>query len=180
MCHQAQKGFCGIFVGIPQHQKGYRVYLTSTRKIISSYYVVFDEIFSSALAYESQPYSEAMAMRPEVIYTLCSASSREQTGDIITFAQFEEGNKLTEASNDAESSDEYDDESIMTMDSGDELYHDLISTEMLEDICDGSQTHPNVNRIEARYKILDRIKQRQSEWKGALKAKRGMSKGLPT
>ena len=21
MCHQAQKGFCGIFVGIPQHQK---------------------------------------------------------------------------------------------------------------------------------------------------------------
>ena len=22
MCHQAQNGFCGIFVGIPQHQKG--------------------------------------------------------------------------------------------------------------------------------------------------------------
>ena len=21
ICHQAQKGFCGIFVGIPQHQK---------------------------------------------------------------------------------------------------------------------------------------------------------------
>ena len=30
--------------------------------------------------------------------------------------------------------------------SGDELDHDLISTEMLEDICDGSQTHPNVNK----------------------------------
>ena len=38
--------------------------------------------------------------------------------------------------------------------------HDLISTEMLEDICDGSQTHPNVNRIEARYKIRDNIRQR--------------------
>ena len=25
MRHQAQKGFCGIFVGIPQHQKGYLV-----------------------------------------------------------------------------------------------------------------------------------------------------------
>ena len=25
MCHQAQKVFCGIFVGIPQHQKGYIV-----------------------------------------------------------------------------------------------------------------------------------------------------------
>ena len=24
MCHQAQKGFRGIFVGIPEHQKGYR------------------------------------------------------------------------------------------------------------------------------------------------------------
>ena len=31
------------------------------------------------------------------------------------------------------------------MDSGDESDHDLISTEMLEKICDGSQSHPNVN-----------------------------------
>ena len=45
------------------------------------------------------------------------------------------------------------------MNSGYESYHDLISTEMLEYIRDGSQTHPNVNRIEARYKIRDRIKQ---------------------
>ena len=43
MCHQAQKGFCCIFVGIPEHQKGYLVYAPSTRKIISSYDVVFDE-----------------------------------------------------------------------------------------------------------------------------------------
>ena len=47
---------------------------------------------------------------------------------------------------------------------------DLISTEMLEDIHDGSQTHPNVNRRESRYKIRDRIRQRQSEWKVALKS----------
>ena len=46
--------------------------------------------------------------------------------------------------------------------SGDESDHDLIYTEMLEDICDGSQTHPNVNRREARYKIRDRIRQIQS------------------
>ena len=32
------------------------------------------------------------------------------------------------------------------MNSGDESDHDLIPTEMLEDIRDGSQTHPNVNR----------------------------------
>ena len=50
------------------------------------------------------------------------------------------------------------------MNSGDESDHDLISTEMLEEICDGNQTHPNVNRREARYKIRDCIMQRQSEW----------------
>ena len=69
MRHQAQKGFRGIFVGIPEHQKGYIVYVPSTRKIISSYDVVFDEIFSSALSYTSQPYSEAMAMRSALTYT---------------------------------------------------------------------------------------------------------------
>ena len=56
MCHQAQKFFRGIFVGITQHQKGYLVYLPSTRKIISSYYVVFDESFSNALAYTPRRY----------------------------------------------------------------------------------------------------------------------------
>ena len=34
MRHQAQKGFRGIFVGITQHQKGYLVYVPSTRKVI--------------------------------------------------------------------------------------------------------------------------------------------------
>ena len=49
---------------------------------------------------------------------------------------------------------------------------------MLEDIRDGSQTHLNVNRREACYKILDRIRQRQSGFKGVLKAMRIMGKGL--
>ena len=48
------------------------------------------------------------------------------------------------------------------IDSGDESDHDLISTEMLEEIWEGSQTHPNVNRREASYKIRYHIKQRQS------------------
>ena len=56
--------------------------------------------------------------------------------------------------------------------SGDESDHDLISTEMLEDIRDGSQTHPHVNRRKARYKIRDLMNQRQPEWKGALKSTR--------
>ena len=53
MRHQAQKGFRGIFVGIPQHPKGYLVYIPITRKVISSYDVVFDESFVSALSYTS-------------------------------------------------------------------------------------------------------------------------------
>ena len=62
--------------------------------------------------------------------------------------------------------------------SGDESDHDIISMQMFEDICDGSQTHPNVNIREARYKICYRIRKRQLEWKGALKATRSMGKCL--
>ena len=113
MCYQSQKSFRGIFDGIPHHQKGYILYLPSTRKIISSYHVVFDENFSSALAYTSQPYLEAMAMCLAVTYTPCAMSSREQTGNKITFAQFEEGNILAKTRNGAESGEKYDDNSIM-------------------------------------------------------------------
>ena len=45
-------------------------------------------------------------MRPAVTYTPYATSLKEQTGDVITFAQFEEGNILTETRNDAESCDE--------------------------------------------------------------------------
>ena len=42
-------------------------------------------------------------MRPAVIYTPCATSSREQTGNIITFVQFEEGGLLSGTHDDAES-----------------------------------------------------------------------------
>ena len=116
-------------------------------------------------------------MWPEVTYTPYATCSREQTGNVITFAQFEEGNILIETRNDAESGDESNNRSFImseqdmeNLNSDEQSDHDLISTEMLEDICDGSQTHPNVNKREARYKIRERINQRQSEWKEALKA----------
>ena len=35
---------------------------------------------------------------------------------------------------------------------------DLISTETLHDICDGYQTHPKIDKREARLAIRDRIK----------------------
>ena len=69
-------------------------------------------------------------------------------------------------------------EEIDAMDYVNEFDYEPMSTEMLEDICDGSQTNLNVNRRESHYKIRDRIKQKQSEWKGALKATLNMGKGL--
>ena len=51
------------------------------------------------------------------------------------------------------------------MSSGDESDDELT---MLEDIRDGSQSFPGLNRREARYKIYDCIKQGQVEWKVAL------------
>ena len=100
MIHQPKKRFCGILVGITQHHKGYILYVPSTRKIIYSYDVVFDEKHSSALAYTSRPYSEAMAMRPSVTCTPYATSSKEKTGNIIMFTQFDEGGLLTETRED--------------------------------------------------------------------------------
>ena len=144
------------------------MYIPSTRKIISSYYVVFDEIFSSELSYTSRPYSEVMGVCTYLTCAPCDTSSREQTGNIITFVQFEEGGLLSETRNDAESGDKSDNESIMmseqdmeNIDSSYESDHDLISTKMLEDIRDGSQTHPNFDKREERYKIRDCIRQGQ-------------------
>ena len=61
------------------------MYVPSTRKIISSYDVVFDESFSSELANTSLTYLEAMVMRPAVTYTPYATSSKQKTGDAITF-----------------------------------------------------------------------------------------------
>ena len=83
-------------------------------------------------------------MRMAVTYITYATSSKEQTGDVITFAQFEEGNIWTETRNDAESGDKYKNKSIMmseqdmeNLDSSDESDHDLIFTEMFHGICDG-------------------------------------------
>ena len=79
-----------------------------------------------------------MAMSSAVTYTLYEISSKEKNGNVITFAQFEEGNILTKTRNNTESGDKSENKSIMMSEqdmdniiSGDESYHDLISTEML-------------------------------------------------
>ena len=53
-----------------------------------------------------------------------------------------------------------------------------MSMELLEDICDGSQSNPSVNSRYSRYKIRDRIKKRQLEWKVVLKSTQSIDKVL--
>ena len=53
-----------------------------------------------------------------------------------------------------------------------------MSTDMLEDIRDGSQSNPIINRREENHKIHIFFKQRQAEWKGVLLSERKMGKGL--
>ena len=90
---------------------------------------------------------------------------------------------LTETRNDTEISDKSDSKSIMmseqdteNLDEKENFDDDLISTETLHDIHDGNQTHPNIDKREAHLKIRDRIKQKKSEWKGALRATHKMGK----
>ena len=80
-----------------------------------------------------------MAVRPAVTYTPYVTSSKEQTGDVIMFAQFEEGNIWTETCNDTESGDKTDSKSLMiskqdmeNLNENERSYHDLITTDMLE------------------------------------------------
>ena len=129
---------------------------------------MFDESFSSALSDTSRPYAEATAMRPEVTYTPYATSSKEQTGDVITFTQFEEGNLISKICNYTEIGDEFDSESIMmskkdmeNIDETEKFDDDLISTETLHDIRDGNQTHPKIDKREARLEISDHNKQKK-------------------
>ena len=54
-----------------------------------------------------------MDMRPAVSYIPCDTHSKEQTDDIITFTQFEEGGLLSETRKNAESGNKSDDDSTI-------------------------------------------------------------------
>ena len=96
-----------------------------------------------------------------------------------------EGNLLTETRKDTESGDESDSNSIMmsekdmeNLDEKEKFDEDLISTETLHDIHDVNQTHSKIDKKEARLKIRDRIKEKKSQRKGALRGMHKMGKGI--
>ena len=134
-----------------------------------------------------------------MLYIPYDTYSNKQTGNIITFTQFEKGNLISEYQNNLllqscngtesgdKSGDKYGEDSTIPsliskekmdeMSSGDESDAEPMSMDMLEDICDISQSHRSINRIEARYKICYHIKQRQEDCKGALSSTQKMCKG---
>ena len=97
------------------------------------------------------------------------ASSNKQTGDLITFAQFEEGNLIENECNAEE------EKSISDYDDSD---GESKSTNIIKDIRDGSQIHPKIGAREARFKIRDLIRQTQNECKGSELSAKIMCKGL--
>ena len=73
---------------------------------------------------------------------------------------------LSETRNNTESDDTSDSKSIMmserdmeNLGKTEKFDEGLISTELLQDICDGNQNHPKINKREACMAIRDRIKQ---------------------
>ena len=124
-------------------------------------------------------------MRPTVTYTPYATSSKKQTGDVITFTQFEDGNLLSETRNDTKCGDESYNKSIMmskidmeNIAETEKFDEELISTETLHGIRDRNQTHSKIDKREARIAMRDRIKQKKSQWKGALRATHKMGKVL--
>ena len=74
MRHQAKKGSCGIFVGIPQHQQRLSCVRTKYKEdnIFVSCWFLWK--FSSA----SQLYKKAMATRLSMKYTPCATFSKDK------------------------------------------------------------------------------------------------------
>ena len=83
-------------------------------------------------------------MRPSVSYILYSTSSHEQTGDIITFANFEEHN-LEENEHNAEE-DESISDSMNELSMDDDYDDGYICTNAIKNIWDGSQIHPEIKK----------------------------------
>ena len=59
-----QRGARCIHIGFADHQAGYKLYVPSTRQIITSLDVVFDESFAKAVALNHRAFHNALSLRP--------------------------------------------------------------------------------------------------------------------
>ena len=80
----SQRGARGIFIGFDHHTPGYLIFIPSTRQIITSIDVIFDEYFLSALIHKTRAYREALLTRPINDITTDPNDITDHTGDIST------------------------------------------------------------------------------------------------
>jgi len=98
--NQTQRGIRGIFIGFPRRQNGYLIYVPTTRTIVVSDDVSFDESFFSAIATTWRQFNDSLAIRPDPSTTFIPdpSTSIEQTGSIESmFQDLEEGNADSDA-----------------------------------------------------------------------------------
>jgi hypothetical protein len=72
------------------HQKGYVIYCPGSRSIIISADVIFDELFSTAIAHTWQKYHSRLAWRPLLSHIPDIDTKLEQTGSISTTVVLDE------------------------------------------------------------------------------------------
>ena len=103
-------------------------------------------------------------MQPALSYIPYATSHYEQTGNIITFAQFQQGN-LVENERNTEKEETISDsiDELSTYNDSDRV---SISTNTLKDIQNVSQILPEINTRGSRSKICYPIEQTQNECKG--------------
>ena len=91
--NQTQRGIRGIFIGFPRNQKGFLVFVPSTRQIVVSGDVVFDETFYCAIATTWRPFHDSLALRPISSNAPTGDMTVEVTGTIDdVFPSLQEGN----------------------------------------------------------------------------------------
>jgi hypothetical protein len=90
------RGIRGIHLGFSPNKRELLLYVSSTRQIVISSYVICDETFASTVAETWRPLHVALALRPNASFIPDPYTVLEHTGDLLS--QFEEGN--TAADND--------------------------------------------------------------------------------
>ena len=99
------------------------------------------------------------------MYIPYDTSSHEQTGNIIYFTYFEEGNLVERKRNEEENasiSSSIDESPTYNYSNG-----GYTSTNVIKEIWDRRKIHPDINTRNTRLKMCEHILKTKNEWKGA-------------
>jgi len=77
-----QQGVRGVHIGYPENQAGYKIFVPSTRQIVVSADVIFDEEFRSAVGLTNRIFHNSIYLRPFEHVEATEGQEVETTGDI--------------------------------------------------------------------------------------------------